>query len=51
MHRGKDTKRAVIYVRGDSKTEQEMFCYFYAYRHNIDVLFATDDIEKVADCE
>lgn len=44
-------KKAVIYVRGDSKTEQEMFCYFYAYRHNIDVLFVTDDIEKVADCE
>ena len=46
-----NTKKAVIYVRGDSKTEQEMFCYFYAYRHNIDVLFVTDDIEKVADCE
>lgn len=47
----KNTKKAVIYVRGDSKTEQEMFCYFYAYRHNIDVLFVTDNIEKVADCE
>ncbi len=46
-----NTKKAVIYTRGDNKTEQEMFCYFYAYRHNIDVLFATDDIEKIADCE
>lgn len=46
-----NTKKAVIYVRGDSKTEQEMFCYFYAYRHDIDVLFVTDDIEKIADCE
>lgn len=46
-----NTKRAVIYVRGDSKIEQEMFCYFYAYRYDIEVLFVTDDIEKVADCE
>ena len=46
-----NTKKAVIYVRGDSKIEQEMFCYFYAYRHNIDVLFVTDDIEKIADYE
>lgn len=46
-----NAKKAVIYVRGDSKTEQEMFCYFYAYRYNIDVLFVTDDIERVADCE
>ena len=28
-----------------------LFCYFYAYRYNIDVLFVTDDIKKVADCE
>ena len=46
-----NTKKAVIYVRGDNKTEQEMFCYFYAYRHNIDVLFVTDEIDKIADCE
>lgn len=46
-----NTKKAVIYTRGDSKTEQEMFCYFYAYRHNIDILFVADDIEKIADCE
>ena len=46
-----DTNKAIIYTRGDSKTEQEMFCYFYAYKHDIDVLFTTDDIEKVVDCE
>ena len=46
-----NTRKAVIYVRGDSKIEQEMFCYFYAYRYDIEVLFVTDDIEKVADCE
>lgn len=46
-----NARKAVIYVRGDSKIEQEMFCYFYAYRYDIDVLFVTDDIEKVADCE
>ena len=45
------TSKAIIYVRGDNKAEQEMICYFYAYRHNIDVLFVTDDIEQVADCE
>ena len=44
-------KKAAIYVRGDNQTEQELFCYFYAYRHDIDVLFVTDDIDKVADCE
>ena len=47
----KTLKKAVIYVRGDSKTEQEMFCYFYAYRHDIDVLFVTDDMDKIVDCE
>ena len=46
-----NTTKAVIYVRGDSKIEQEMFCYFYAYKHDINVLFVTDDIDKVADCE
>lgn len=47
----RESRKAIIYVRGDSKTEQEMFCYFYAYRHDIDILFVTDDIEKVVDCE
>lgn len=47
----REPKKAIIYTRGDNKTEQEMFCYFYAYRHDINVLFATDDIDKVADCE
>lgn len=45
------TKKAVIYTRGENKTEQEMFCYFYAYRHDIDVLFVTDDMDKIVDCE
>ena len=46
-----NTNKAIIYVRGDDKAQQEMICYFYAYRHNLDVLFVTDDIEQVVDCE
>ena len=46
-----NTNKAIIYVRGDNRAEQEMICYFYAYRHDIDVLFVTDDIEQVVDCE
>ena len=34
-------ERAVIYVRGDSKTEQEMFCYFYAYKTRYATLCGT----------
>lgn len=45
------TKKAVIYVRGENKIQQEMFCYFYAYKNDIDVLFVANDIDEVTDCE
>ena len=45
------SKKAVIYTRGESETEQKLLCYFYASDNDIDVLFDTNDIEEVADCE
>lgn len=45
------SKKAVIYTRGDDKAQQKLLCYFYASDNDIDVLFDTNDIEEVADCE
>lgn len=44
-------KKAVIYTRGENEAEQKLLCYFYASDNNIDVLFDTNDIDEVADCE
>jgi hypothetical protein len=46
-----NTKRAVIYTRGENDVEQKLLCYFYASDNDIDVLFDTKDIDEVADCE
>lgn len=45
------TKKAVVFTRGESETEQKLLCYFYASDNNIDVLFDTNNIDEVADCE
>lgn len=47
----RNAKRAVIYTRGENEAEQKLLCYFYASDNDIDVLFDTNDIEEVADCE
>lgn len=47
----KNTKKAVIYTRGENEAEQKLLCYFYASDNNIDVLFDTNDIDEVADCK
>lgn len=44
-------KKAVVFTRGDNEAEQKLLCYFYASDNNIDVLFDTNDIDEVADCE
>ena len=44
-------KKAVIYTRGESEAEQKLLCYFYASDNDIDVLFDTQDIDEIADCE
>ena len=44
-------KKAVIYTRGENEAEQKLLCYFYASDNNIDVLFDTNNIDAVADCE
>ena len=44
-------KKAVIYTRGETAIEQNLFCYFYAAENNIEVLFTTNDFEEVVDCE
>ena len=46
-----ECKKAIIYTRGEDATEQKLLCYFYASDNNIDVLFDTNDIDEVADCE
>ena len=46
-----NTKRAVIYTRGENDIEQKLLCYFYASDNDIDVLFDTKDMDEVADCE
>lgn len=45
------SRKAIVYTRGDNKTEQKLLCYFYASDNNIDVLFDTEDIDEVADYE
>ena len=45
------TKKAIVFTRGDNETEQKLLCYFYASDNNIDVLFDTNDIDKVVNCE
>ena len=44
-------KKAIIYTRGETAIEQKLFCYFYAVENNIEVLFTTEEIDEVADCE
>lgn len=44
-------KKAIIYTRGETAIEQKLFCYFYAAENNIEVLFTTNDFEKIMDCE
>lgn len=45
------TTKAVIYVRGETEIEQKLFCYFYAAENNINVLFTTNNLDEVIDCE
>lgn len=45
------TKKAVVFTRGENAAQQKLLCYFYASDNNIDVLFDTQDIDEVADCE
>ena len=47
----RNTKRAVIYTRGDNDIEQKLLCYFYASDNGINVLFDTKDMDEVVDCE
>ncbi len=46
-----NTTKAVIYVRGETEIEQKLLCYFYAAENNINVLFTTNNLDEVADCE
>ena len=44
-------KNAVIYVRGHNKEKQEVLCKLYAAEQGYKVLFTTDDIQAVRNCE
>lgn len=41
---------AVIYVRGNKKEMQEMFCTLCAVERGYKVAFATDNLDDVKDC-
>ena len=41
---------AVIYVRGDKKEMQEMICHLHAVERGYNVVFATDNLADVKDC-
>ena len=41
---------AVIYVRGDKKEMQEMLCNLCAIERGYKVVFATDNLDDVKDC-
>lgn len=43
--------KAIIYVRGQNKEMQEVFCKLYAAEQGYKVLFATDDIKEVRNCD
>ena len=42
---------AVIYVRGDKKEIQEMLCHLHAVERGYKVVFATDNLGDVKDCD
>ena len=42
---------AVIYVRGNKKEMQEMFCTLCAVERGYRVAFATDNLDDVKDCD
>ena len=44
-------KQAIIYVRGNNKEMQEVYCKLYAAEVGYNILFATDDIKEVKDCD
>ena len=44
-------KKAIIYVRGNKKEMQEIFCKLYALEQGYNILFATNDINEVKDCD
>ena len=42
---------AVIYVRGNKKEVQEMFCTLCAVERGYKVAFATDNLDDIKDCD
>lgn len=44
-------KNAIIYVRGNNKEMQEVYCKLCAAEQGYNVLFATDDIKEVRNCD
>lgn len=44
-------KKSIIYVRGNNKEMQEVFCKLYAAEQGYKVLFVTDDLENVNGCD
>lgn len=47
----KNKVEAVIYVRGNKKEMQEMLCRLCAINKGYNVIFVTDDINEVKDCD
>lgn len=51
IRKNRESKKAIIYVHDEAEMEQKLFCYFYAFDNDIDVLFVTNDIEEIIGCE
>ena len=46
-----DTKRAMIYVRGEAEAEQELFCSLHALKRDYDIIGTVKDLEEVKNCD
>lgn len=46
-----NTKRAMIYVRGEAEAEQELFCSLHALGKDYDIVGTVKDLEEVKDCD
>ena len=46
-----ETKRAMIYVRGEAEAEQELFCSLHALNRDYDIIGTVKDLEEVKNCD
>lgn len=42
---------AIIYLSGEKKAEQKLFCHMYCLEHNYEILNVVEDLNEVYDCD